>query len=101
MIRMSSASAAAELRRYERRQAALRGRLSRLLDAYAAVADVDIEVCRMRGDPELRMLMRDLLALTREEFAAEDRIAADGLLAEMLSEVSNENDDAYQIACQQ
>lgn len=99
MIRMSSA--AAELRRYERKQAVLRGRLSRLLDAYAWFADEDIELCRMRGAPELRILMRDLLSLVRDEFEPNERIAADGLLAEMLSEVSNEDDDAYQIACQQ
>lgn len=101
MIRMSSVTADAALRRYERRQTALRGRLSRLLDAYAWFADEDIEVCRMRGAPELRMLMRDLLAVTRDEFEPHERIAGDGLLAEILEEVSNEDDDAYQIAYQQ
>lgn len=98
MIQISSHTAAAELRRYERRQAALRGRLARLIDAYADFAAEDVE-----SVPEAphRMLMRDLLSIMRGEFPPDERIAGDGLLGEALECVSHEEEYEVEIACQQ
>lgn len=98
MIQISSYSAAAELRRYERRQAALKGRLSKLIDAYAAMAAEDPE-----SIPEApqRLLMRDLLSITRDEFDDAARIAGDGLLGETFEHVSREEEYEREISYQQ
>lgn len=98
MIQISSKTAAAELRRFERRQAALKGRLSRLIDAYADFAAEDLE-----SIPEApqRRLMRDLLAITRADFDADDHIAGDGLIGEAFEHVSYEEEYENEIACQQ
>jgi hypothetical protein len=95
MIQISSKSAAAELRRYERARAALRGRLAALADAYADFAAEDPE-----SIPEApqRLLMRDLLSITRAEFEAGERIAGDGLLGEALEFVSHEEEIASVLA---
>jgi hypothetical protein len=95
VIEISSRTAAAELRRYTRARAALRGRLAALMDSYATFADADPE-----SIPEApqRLLMRDLLAITRAEFSDGDRIAGDGLLGETLKFVSTEEEEDHQTA---
>jgi hypothetical protein len=97
VIEISSRTAAAELRRYERARAALRGRLAALMDAYADFADADIESI---SEAPQRLLMRDLLAITRDDFDDAARVAGDGLLGEAFEFVSREEEDC-QIACQQ
>jgi hypothetical protein len=95
VIEISSRTAAAELRRYERARAALRGRLAALMDAYADFAAEDPE-----SIPEApqRLLMRDLLSLVRDEFDDDGRIAGDGLLGEVFEFVSHEEEFSHEIA---